>query len=127
MVCYDSVFVFNLNEEQFPALKFKTQCISPIVSWPLQSDAREPFFDLDASENSDHFEDILSIYDGNSNCVDISRIVGSISVCKILENDELISLIVGQNQVWTASVGWHFTASMNLTLLCSLTLFIKYF
>jgi hypothetical protein len=69
-------------------------------------------FELDLSENLDDFDDILSICDVNLNDMDNSPIPGLISIWKTLENHKLISLTIGQDLVWTASVCWNLPASM---------------
>jgi hypothetical protein len=106
IVCDDSTFIFNVNGRPFTTSKFKAQFISPKVSRLLQSDATQDLIELNSPNGSDYFEGILSLCNGDSICIESSRIPAFISICQSLENEELISLIIDQNPISTTNICW---------------------
>jgi hypothetical protein len=110
IVCDDSTFVFNVNTRQLATSTFKAWCISPIISQTLESNSAQPFYELYCPDNSDCFEDILSIGNGTSSCVGHSWILEFVSVSKALKNDGLALLIIDQDSVSMTNTCCHLTA-----------------
>lgn len=89
IVCDDSIFVFNINVHQFAPSEFLAWYISLIVSQIIQSNATQTFFEFNYPDDSDCFENIVSICNGNSNCVDNSQIIGFQFSLQKLKNREV--------------------------------------
>jgi hypothetical protein len=90
----EKTFVFNVNGERFQVSKFAAQFISPAISRSLRTDLTVTEFSIGTPSAKECFHHFLSLCEGDSIIVEKSMIWRFAAVCRELENDELLSIIV---------------------------------
>jgi hypothetical protein len=95
----ENTFVFNVNGEQFQVSKFATQFISPAISRSLRTDPTITEFLIGTPSAKECFSYFLSLCEGDSITVEKSMIWRFAVVCRELENNELLSIVVTNDPI----------------------------
>jgi hypothetical protein len=86
--------VFNVNGQQFRVSKIAAQFISPAVSRSLQTDPTITEFLIGTPGAKECFHHFLSLCKGDSITVEKSMIWHFAAVCRELEKEELLSIVL---------------------------------